>query len=377
MNKIIIEKDKLEHNIKIIKDKIKDLEHKPTIIAVLKGNAYGLDSVLIAKKLIDYSIDFFAVSEISEARKLRENGFDNNILLLESTCIEREAEEIVSLNLIATIGSLEALKVLNKKAKEINKTVYAHLKVDTGFGRFGFIINEEIAKQIAEVLIECDNVKITGTYSHFSESYSNKSESTERQFAIFNNAVKLLNDNNIDTGMLHICNSSAFFKYQNMYLDAVRLGSAFTGRIQINEPTGLQRVGHLESEICEIRNLSKGSKIGYSGTYTLKRDSRIAIVEVGYEAGIGVTGPKDAVRFIDKMRALKLSLSKFFSNERIYVEVNGQKCPILGRIGMKNTIIDITDIEAKAGDIVKFQIGIIFANSNIKRQEQYLNNTIK
>ena len=369
MNKVIIEKDKLEHNIKVIKDKIKDLDHKPMIIAVLNGNAYGMDSSLIAKRLIDFGIDFFAVSEISEARKLRENGYDNEILLLESTCIEREAEEIVSLNLTATIGSMEAFELLNKKAKEINKTVNAHLKIDTGFSRFGFIIDDKCAKDISITIKQNENIKITGTYSHFYEAYSADSKSTEEQFEIFKNGVELLKMNNIDTGILHICNSPAFFKYPHMYLDAVRLGSAFTGRIQINEHTGLQRVGYFESEICEIRNLHAGSKIGYSGTYILKRDSKIAVVEAGYEAGIGVTGPKDSVRFIDKMRNIKSALSKFFSDGRMYVEVNDKKCPVLGRIGMKNTIIDVTDIDAKVGDTVKFETNILFINSNIKRQE--------
>ena len=77
MNHIIIEREKLEHNIHIVKEKAKSINPQLTIIAVIKGNGYGMDSVLIARKLLDNNINFFAVSEISEAEKLRKNGFEN------------------------------------------------------------------------------------------------------------------------------------------------------------------------------------------------------------------------------------------------------------------------------------------------------------
>ncbi len=369
MNRIIIEKDKIEHNINIIKDKIKLLTPTPKIIAVIKGNAYGIDTILFAQKLLDNNIDFFAVSEISEARKLRENNFNNEILLLESTCIEREIDEILELNLIATVGSIDALKFLNQKAKSVNKIIDAHLKIDTGFGRFGFVLDEENVLILKNTLREANNVKIVGTYSHFLESYANDKRTTFNQYEIFMKNVKLLKENDIQTGMLHICNSSAFFKYPRMYLDAVRIGSAFTGRLQIKEPTGLKRVGYLESEICEIRNMKKGSKIGYSGTCKLKRNSRVAIIEAGYEAGVGVTGPKDAVRIIDKLRILKSAFVAFVQDKRTYVKINDISYPVLGRIGMKNMMVDVTNTEIKVGDKVQIPINLIFANSNIERQE--------
>ena len=369
MNKIIIERDKLEHNIHIIKDKIKDIEHKPKIIAVIKGNGYGLDSCYLAQKLLDFNIDFFAVSEVEEAKKLRDAGFSNEILLLESTCILEEIDKIVEYNLTATLGSIDAVLLLNNKAEENNKIIKAHLKIDTGFSRFGFIINDDVALKIKNTLDNCNNIKITGTYSHFMESYSNNNIKTEEQYNKFISDVDTLNKIGINTGMLHICNSSAFFKYPNMYLDAVRIGSAFTGRMQIKNATGLKRVGFLQSEICEIKDLVAGSKIGYSGTCKINRDTKIAIVGAGYEAGVGVSGPKDKVRFIDKLRNLKSSILCFTKNEMTYVEVNGVKCPILGRIGMKNFVIDITDCNAKVGDKVNIQINIIFANPTIERQE--------
>ncbi len=369
MNRIIIEKEKLEHNIHIIQNIIKNVDEDVKIIAVLKGNAYGMDSVLVAQKLLDNNIDFFAVSEIAEAKRLREHGFQNSILLLESTAIEEEVEEIVNYDLIATVGSIEALTILNKVAEEKEKVMQAHLKLDTGFGRYGFVLNTENVLSLKEALSLSKNVMITGTYSHFRESYSPKRKVTEEQFKKFLDGIALLKENKIETGILHICNSSAFFKYPYMYLNAVRIGSAFTGRVQITENTHLQKVGYLESEITEIKTLSKGSKIGYSGTYTLKNNLQVAIVGAGYEAGIGVTGPKDSVRFIDKLRAVKNALLKFKSDGRVFVNINEKQCPVLGRIGMKNMMVDVTNVEAKVGDKVKISLPIVFANSNIERQE--------
>lgn len=370
MNHVIIEKEKLEHNIHLIKEKAASVKHPPKIIAVIKGNAYGMDAILLAKKLSDNNINFFAVSETCEAKKLRDNNFNNPILLLKSTCIEQEINEIIDLNLIATVGSIEAIQKLNERAKEKGKNISAHLKIDTGFSRFGFIIDDECIQKLKSALSIASNIKIEGAYSHFAESYSNSRKQTEKQFSIFMKNVSMLRENGIDTGMLHICNSSAFFKYSYMYLDAVRIGSAFTGRLQIKEPTGLKKVGYLETEVCEIKEIMKGSKIGYSGTCTLKRDSKVAILGVGYETGAGVTGMKDAVRFVDKMRTLKSALKNFMKDRRMFVNINGKSYPLLGRIGMKNMVIDVTDGEVKVGDRVEVPARLIFVNPNIERQER-------
>ena len=137
--------------------------------------------------------------------------------------------------------------------------------------------------------------------------------------------------------------------------------------MQITNTTGLQRVGYLESEICEIKNLKKGNKIGYSGTCELKKDTKVAIVEAGYYEGVGVTGPKDSVRVIDKLRALKKDLIAMTNDGKRYVEINDKKYPILGRIGMKNFMIDISDSDIQIGEKVKIDINLILSNQFIKR----------
>lgn len=373
MNRVIIEKANLEHNIKLIKDKVKDFRNDKgesvKIIAVIKGNAYGMDALLLARRLLDNNINFFAVSELDEALFLRNNNFSNPILLLQSTSNEETLMQIVENNLIATISSLEEIEILNKIAKKQNKNVEAHLKVDTGFGRFGFIIDEEKATKLANSLNECGNVKITGTYSHFIESYSDDDKLTKKQFDDFIETIAVLKKHKIEIGLLHICNSSALFKYPQMYLNAVRVGSAFTGRLQISNITGLKKVGYFETKVCEIRELKENTTVGYSGTVRLKKNTRVAIAEAGYADGIGVTGPKDSVRLIDKLRKIKLALNTLGKDGKTYVTINEKKYPILGRIGMKNFMIDISDSDVKIGDKIKVDVNLIFVDSKIKRQE--------
>lgn len=373
MNRVIIEKANLNHNIKLIKDKVKDFRNDKgesvKIIAVIKGNAYGMDALLFARRLLDNNINFFAVSELDEAIYLRNNNFSNPILLLQSTSNEETLTQIVENNLIATIGSLEEIEILNKIAKKQNKNVEAHLKIDTGFGRFGFIINEEKAIELANSLNECGNVKITGTYSHFIESYSNDDKLTKKQFDDFIETIAMLKKHKIETGLLHICNSSALFKYPQMYLNAVRVGSAFTGRLQISNITGLKRVGYFETKVCEIRELKENTTVGYSGTARLNKNTKVAIAEAGYADGIGVTGPKDSVRLIDKLRKIKLALNTLGKDGKTYVTINEKRYPILGRIGMKNFMIDISDSDVKIGDKIKIDVNLIFVDSKIKRQE--------
>lgn len=373
MNKVIIEKDNLQHNINVIKNRVGGFRNDKgkgiKIIAVLKGNAYGMDMLLVARRLIDSNINFFAVSEASEALYLREKGFSNPILLLQSTKVRETLEQIVEHNLTATVSSNEEIKLLNDIAKSKNKTVDVHLKIDTGFGRFGFYVDENMAVALRELLSNCNNIKVTGTYSHFIESYSDSDKITRKQFNDFIDAIALLKKNKIETGLLHICNSSALFKYPEMYLNAIRIGSAFTGRLQISDITGLKKVGYLETRVCEIRTLKAGTTVGYSGTIKLKEDTKVAIAEAGYAEGVGVTGPKDSVRLIDKLRKIKTALATLTKDGRKYVTINSKQYPILGRIGMKNFMIDISNSNVKIGDKIKVDVNLLFVDSKIKRQE--------
>ena len=370
MKALVIEKKDLVHNIEQIKkhaeiNGIVDNGKKVKVIAVVKGNGYGLGIVEFTNILIDNGISFFAVSSIEEALQLREAGIKEDILMLSSTAIKQDVKKLVDNNIIITIGSKEDIQVAEEVAKEENKKIRAHLKIDTGFGRYGFIYSDRDA--MVKALKGIQNIQIEGTFSHFSVSFFND-KYTKLQFDRFMDVIEALKMNDIKTGMLHICNSSAFIKFPNMHLNAVRVGSAFLGRIAFKNNLGLKRVAYLEAEVSEIKKLPKGYNIGYSNTYTTNKKTKIALIPVGYMDGINIETGRDMFRWIDKLRYIVRDIKDFFKNQNMYVKIGDNKCKILGRIGTYHVVCDITDRNVNIGEKVIFNINPKYVDSNIRRE---------
>lgn len=370
MNTLVIKKEDLRHNIEHIKEFASksgkdDIGNTVKIIAVVKGNAYGLGLVEYTEFLIDNGISFFAVSTIEEALQLRKAGIKQDILMLSSTAIKEDVEILVKNNIIITIGSKEDVEIADRVGEEQNKKIRTHLKIDTGFGRYGFVYCNR--DEMIEVLKNMENIKIEGTFSHFSISFFDD-KYTKTQFQRFIDSVEILKMNEIETGMLHICNSSAFLKFPNMHLNAVRIGSAFLGRISFQNSIGLKKIGYLESQVSEIKELPKGFNIGYSNIYTTPRRMKIAIIPCGYMNGINVKNDKDMFRMIDKMRYLLDSMKSFFKKQAIYVKINDHNYKILGRIGTYHVVCDIEQRDIKIGDRAIFSVNPKFIDSNIRRE---------
>lgn len=370
MNTLVINKEDLRHNI----DKIKEYAAKSgqddngnplRIIAVVKGNGYGLGLIEYVKFLIDNGISIFAVSAVDEALKLRKAGVKEEIIMLSSTAIEEEVELLIENNIIITIGSKEDIEIAEKIGKNKDKKIRAHLKIDTGFGRYGFVYNKK--EEIIESLKKMKNIKIEGTFSHFSVSFFNE-KYTKEQFKRFIDVIEVLKLNEIETGILHICNSSAFIKYPSMHLNAVRLGSAFLGRMSFANNLGLKRIAYLESKVTEIKELPKGFNIGYSNSYKTKKDAKVAIIPCGYMDGINVSNNKDMFRFIDKLRYVIADTKDFLKNKDMFVKINENRCKILGRIGTYHIVCDITGKEINIGDKVEISVNPRFVDSSLRRE---------
>ena len=334
MNTLVIKKDDLRHNIEKIKEfALKrgqdDNGNSLKIIAVVKANGYGLGIVEYTKFLIDNGISSFAVSTKKEAFSLREAGIKEEILILSASSIKDELEELIENDIILTLGSKEDAEVIEKLGEKLNRKIKVHLKIDTGFGRYGFIYSKR--DELVEIIKNLKNIEIVGTYTHFSVSFFDE-KYTKLQFERFIDVIEVLKMNEIKPGILHVCNSAAFLKYPYMHLNAVRIGSAFLGRLPFNDNLSLKKIAYLESEITEIKELPKGFNISYSNSYKTKKETRIAIVPCGYMSGYNVKAEDDLFRFIDKLRFLKNDIVKLFKKEALYVRINDKKYKVLGRV---------------------------------------------
>ena len=359
MKQYVINKSDLVSNIETIKNIAGDSK----VIAVLKGCGYGLGIVEFATVLKENGIDFFAVSEVDEARTLRDAGFDEDILLLTATAIEEDISVCLDLGIILSAGSKEAFAKISALAKEKDVAARVHLKVDTGFGRFGFTCNE--IDSAARCIKEYENINVEGVFSHFSFSFSKKREDVESQFIKFQDALKKLNDAGITNLLAHICNSCAFLQYKDMHLNAVRVGSAFLGRLPLTRNFGLKKIGLLRSNVIEVKTLPAGYHVGYANTYTTKRETKIAIVPIGYKDGFGVEKSNDTFRFIDILRYMYQNFRSL--GKKITVNIGGRNYPLIGRVSMYNIILDVTGSDVKIGDIAETNANPILVGRDVER----------
>ena len=350
-----VDKDILRDNINIIKS----LAGSTPRIAVLKCDGYGLGLVEFAKFLMYRGIEIFGVSALEEALILRKAGISGEIILLASNAVPEDCEAIVENNIIATVGSVDAAKALDEAGKKLEKTPRAHIEINTGMGRCGF--DAEDIKWINE--LRTKNIEYCGTFTHFSFSFSKKDSDILNQLDRFKKAIKKLRNAGFDTGVVHAANSHAFLKYPKTHFDAVRIGSAFLGRVNGAKSFGLKPVGYIESHVCDINYLKKGENIGYGNTYKAKRDIKTAIVPVGYFHGFMTEKSKDTFRLRDILRYI---LGDLIPKKR-YAEINGEKYEIIGRCATLNIIIDVTGSSVQPGDIVKLKANPLLLDSGVKK----------
>ena len=153
-----------------------------------------------------------------------------------------------------------------------------------------------------------------------------------------------------------------------MHLNAVRVGSAFLGRISFKNKIGLKPIAHFETNISEIKKLPKNFYVSYSNAYKTKRDTKVAIIPAGYMDGINVESGTDMFRQLDKLRYIVRATKNFFKKQALYVKIGDKNCRILGKIGTYHVIADITGIEAKIGDKAIFNVNPKFINPEIRRE---------
>lgn len=347
MRKLVIEKAAVRNNMSVLKDRAQGA----ALYGVLTGNGSGLGAVCLARLLRDNGVGRFAVGTVEEARQLRENGFeDEEILMLRSTVDREELEQLVDLNVVCTVSSVDTGLALNAVAENRSTVAEAHIQVDTGLGFGGFLAGEP--EKILLAYRSLPNVALSGIYTQL-HAVSLKDNEVGRQLDQFGQILDAIHQAGFETGMVHAAGSFALMHFDQARLDAVRAGSAILGRCRRTNGDGLKTVGYGQAPITEVRWLPKGHTVGAGKLVTLKRPTRVAVLPVGYQNGFGVERPRETGFF-----AL---WRKWRRQKNRTVRIGEQKARIIGSIGANETILNVTDLRCSAGDLATFDLDPLFA----------------
>jgi len=363
MKELLIQTEKIRANLALIRKRAGDA----VIYAVLKGDAYGLGLMPMARLLRESGIRHFALTDVADAIKLREGGFvEEEILMLCSTTDTAYIEAIADYNLVGTIGTYDAALAMSGVASRRGCVIEAHIEIDTGMGRSGFLPGE--TDKVISVYRNISGVALTGIYTHFYKAFASE-KVTRAQAAAFDGVIEKLRAAGIDPGIIHAANSSALFNYDFCRYGGVRVGSAITGRIPTRMKFGLQPTGILRGAVAEVRWITKGCTIGYGGIYKAKRPMRIAIIPVGYADGFCVKKAADSYTFGETVLTVLGAVKRLLLGKRTYVQIGSSRARVVGHVGMLHTVADVTNIDCAAGDIVTFEANPMYCAGVPKRYE--------
>jgi alanine racemase len=301
----------LQYNLQIIRT----MAGKRDVISVVKADAYGHGSVEVARRLVAGGTTDLAVAYTDEAKVLREAGITVPILVFFD---QENPSDYFRYDLVAVLRDRRMIRAFSDEARKRETSLPVHMKIDTGMGRIGF--RPEQAVESAVEMAGMEGVRLEGLLSHFSEADLADRTYAKQQLKIFGDLRDAIQSRTGLSLRCHIANSAAVFSLPDALLDAVRPGIALYGYSPFKESFDLRPVLSLRSKVLAVRNLPVASPVSYGRTFVTKRDSRIAVIPVGYADGY----------------------SRLFSNNAEML-VQGCRVPVAGRVCMDMTMLDVTD----------------------------------
>ncbi len=299
------------------------------VLGVIKANAYGHGLVPAAKAALNAGASYMGVALADEGIELRQHT--SAPILVFSPPFEDSLESYVRFDLDATITSVETAHALNAVARTAHKKARVQIKIDTGMGRIGFL--PEVALDAVRAVANLDSLEIVGVYSHFATSDETNKEFARRQLLAFKKIVAAVKDMGLTKILFHIANSGAILDMPDSYFDMVRPGIMTYGyypSLETSESVDIRQALSLKSSVALIKTLKAGTSVSYGRRYFTKKDSRIAVIPIGY--GDGFT------------RLLTGKAS---------VLIKGKRYSITGTITMDHVMIDVgSDYEVQQGDEV-------------------------
>ncbi len=324
-NDVTIDLDAIRNNYLILRHLIPE---KTALMSVVKANAYGHGMLETAKALSEIGAAHFAVALPEEGIELRLGGISGEILVL-GAAMPRALSAAISYELTQTVFYPEMLKLIEQEAEKQHRCALVHIKLDTGMNRIGIKTDDE-AKAFAQALRACPHVRATGIYTHFADADSLDdgmlNEFSKTQLARFIHQRAFFDP----TIPIHAANSAATLLERNAYFNMVREGISLYGYPPVPTSLPFQPALRWRSEVVYVKEVAAGETIGYGRTFAADRNMRIATVAVGYGDGYH--------------RAL---------SNRGKMLIHGKAVPIVGRVCMDQTMVDVSSIDrVSAGDEV-------------------------
>lgn len=292
------------------------------VMAVIKADGYGHGAIPIGHHIEDIT-DYFGVASIDEAVELRKSGISIPILILGYN-----SPSLYEMNLLydidQTIYSIETAKAMSETAKRAGKRARIHIALDTGMTRIGFSADEEGLAAVKEIAA-LPNIHLEGLFTHFSCADMTDKAYTHQQMERYDHFVDMLEEAGITIPVKHICNSAGIMEFDHHRYDMVRAGIILYGLMPSDEvdvkSIDLEPALAWKTHVVNIMEPEMNRGVSYGATYVTDHPCRIATVSIGYADGY----------------------PRSLSNKG-YMLIHGQKAPILGRVCMDQTMVDITHI---------------------------------
>lgn len=305
-------------NTHAIKEMIGD---EVTLMAVVKADAYGHGAVMTAQTALLNGADYLGVSSIQEGLELRAAGIKEPILVMNYTPVHM-LRQAIHHDLTITLYDMELTRTYDRIARELNGRIRAHLKIDTGMGRLGVLPSETMI--FFRHLMNMINIEVEGIYTHFSCADTDP-DYTNKQLSEFKTQLRNLQ---ASTGYkfkyIHACNSAATIAYSEAHFNMVRVGLALYGM----HPSDTVRLPDIfspamtwKTSVAQVKKLPAGHPVGYGNTYITSGPETIAILPVGYADGFR-RGPQNWGEVL----------------------IHGRRAPVIGRVSMEKTAINVSDI---------------------------------
>lgn len=298
------------------------LQPSTKIMGVVKAFAYGTDSIIVGKKLVELGASYLAVAYIEEGMRFRRRGIQTPILVFYPQL--EDLTKLIKYNLIPSVYNFNFLRHLVEKLKQKKVTNFPiHIKMNTGMNRLGFDMDQ--LPLLKELLTQQEAVKVEALFSHLSAAgNSTEKEFTLAQIAMFKKAKSYFEEH-IQQGFLtHLCNTSGSINFPEAEFDMVRTGIGLYGYgNNAKENSMVLPIAELKTVITQLREIPLGASVGYDRKFKATTTTKVATLPLGYADGI----------------------SRIYGNGNACVLINRQKAYTIGNICMDTLMVDVTHIK--------------------------------